>query len=543
MTEALPRRFALPDVRASFAALLDRTLVQLRCLTPLRIAGEIAILLAAIVLDVWPGYWAEKTASGWVLAGLLAGYVVILPLRLVLPTTAFLLGILLTMSGPYGGAALAMFVSYTAGRRVESWRRAAVAAVLAFGLLVVFWDGTPLGSSASYSVFLMIVVYCVGVALPFLVGRYLAAREALVAAMQEREQRMRTEHRMLSRQVRLRERSRIAQDMHDGLGHRLSLISVHAGALALDTNLDARQREAIGVLRKAALTGMDELRTIIGVLRSEDEPDDDPARRTVEAIDELVEGARRAGMLVSLVRGGQATELPAKVSHAAYRVAQEGLTNASKHAPGATVQVTVKYEPDALVVEVRNNPPRAGVSSKGAGVGLIGLGERVRVAGGMLHVGALPAGGYRIAAVLPYEEQHVASPAEDPEDEEPPARIRKWAGTGSIVAACVVVAVVIGGFTWIGTRPITEVVQQSVIDSIQLGQAEADVLARLPRGTEPLIADGDRNSQAAPEPPGAHCVYHVTDEQSYLSGGTRIVRFCFADGKLVEKKIHVQRKK
>ncbi|MBY8853079.1 two-component sensor histidine kinase, partial [Saccharothrix sp. MB29] len=171
--------------------------------------------------------------------------------------------------------------------------------------------------------------------------------------------------------------------MHDSLGHRLSLISVHAGALALDTGLGEKQREAVQVLRSAALTAMEELRGVIGVLRR-DEPEEDQVRRTVDAIDELVEGARRAGVRVSLVRGGHPVPLPAKVSHAAYRIAQEGLTNASKHAPGASVQVTVKYEPDALVVEVRNNPPRA-KRPEGSGFGLIGLGERVRLAGGMLH--------------------------------------------------------------------------------------------------------------------------------------------------------------
>ncbi|TWP45160.1 two-component sensor histidine kinase [Lentzea tibetensis] len=543
MTEAVPRRLlpVLPDVRASVTAFVDETWARMRRVTPLRLAGEIAVVAVPVLLDLWPGWWASKTTGGWVLAALIAGYVLVLPLRLALPATAFLLGVALAMITPYGGAAIFLVLSYNAGRRIESWLRASITALVAFVLLVAMWNDTPVGVSGSFGVFIMITVFSMVVAVPFLVGRYLAARQALVVAMQEREARMRSEHKMLSRQVRLRERSRIAQDMHDSLGHRLSLISVHAGALAMDTRLDERQREAIGVLRGAALTGMEELRAVIGVLRSEDEPDDDPARRTVDAIDELVEGARRAGMLVSLVRGGQATDVPAKVSHAAYRVAQEGMTNASKHAPGATVQVTVKYEPDALVVEVRNNPPRSGSTPNGAGVGLIGLGERVRVAGGMLHVGALPTGGYRIAAVLPYEESHVAEPADEPDDEEPPTRIRKWAGVGSIVVAGFLVAVVVGGFTWLGSQPVTDVVSAEVLNSIQPGQSEAEVIAKIPKGSPPLLTEGDPSSDATPEPPGSHCEYRVTDEQRYLARGVQLVRFCFVDGKLIEKKLHVQR--
>ena len=101
--------------------------------------------------------------------------------------------------------------------------------------------------------------------------------------------------------------------------------------------------------------------------------------------------------------------------------------------------------------------------------------------------------------------------------------------------------IIIGGFTVLGAQPVTEVVTQADLDRIQEGQPEAEVMALLPSGEEPLVGDGDRKSQASPEPPGAQCVYHITDEQSYRDDGTRVVRFCFRDGKLVEKKIHVQR--
>lgn len=529
-------------MRTRAEALRADTLARLKALTPVRVIGDVIVMVAAILLDLWPGPWGETKATGWTLAGFIAVYLVLLPLRHVLPATAMIVG----ASIPFVGAALMVVLSYTAGRRLESWVRAVVATTITFVVVVLLWDwdARPIDIEPVYGMLILITIFGVGVALPFLVGRYLAQREALVQAMRDREARMQVEHRMLSRQVRLRERSRIAQDMHDSLGHRLSLISVHAGALALDPSLGDKQREAIGVLRSAALTGMGELRAIIGVLRAEDGPDDDPATRTAESIDSLVGDARKAGVLVSLVRGGQAHPLPSRVSHAAYRVAQEGLTNAAKHAPGAAVQVTVKYEPDALVVEVRNNPSRSGSSTGEPGVGLIGLSERVRVAGGILHVGALPSGGFRIAAVLPYEETALPGEPEDEQEEaESPRGIRKWAGVGSIAGASIVLVIIIGGFTYLGAQPVTEVVTQQNLDQIHEGQSESDVVRLLPSGDEPLVGDGERKSHAAPEPPGARCVYHVTDEQSYRDDGIRVVRFCFRDGKLVEKKIHVQRTK
>ncbi|MET8760647.1 histidine kinase [Lentzea sp. NPDC004782] len=528
-------------VRARAEAFRADTLARLKALTPVRVAGDVIVMVAAILLDLWPGPWAQEQAksSGWLIVAFIACYVVLLLSRHLLPATTMIVAAAI----PFLGPALMVVLSYTAGRRVESWVKAVAATSITFVVVMFSWDRGPIDIGPVYGMLILITIFGVGVALPFLVGRYLAQREALVQAMQDREARMRVEHRMLSRQVRLRERSRIAQDMHDSLGHRLSLISVHAGALALDPSLGDKQREAIGVLRSAALTGMEELRAIIGVLRAEDGPDDDPATRTVESIDSLVGDARKAGVLVSLVRGGQAHPLPSRVSHAAYRVAQEGLTNAAKHAPGAAVQVTVKYEPDALVVEVRNNPSRSGSAASEPGVGLIGLSERVRVAGGILHVGALPSGGFRIAAVLPYEDTGLPEePEEDTQDEEPPThQIRKWAGVGSIAGASVVLAVIIGGFTYLGSQPITKVVSADDLARIQEGQSEADVMALLPHGDDPLLAGRERSSQASPEPPGAHCLYHLTDEQSYLDKGTRVVRFCFRDGKLVEKKIHVQK--
>ncbi|MEU4442024.1 histidine kinase [Actinosynnema sp. NPDC050801] len=545
MTSLVQRlRPVLPDLREAPAAFLRTHGERLREVTPWRVGREVLAVVVLLGLDVFPGWISGNwRLSGWTLIALGVGYAAIYLTRLLFPALALLIATWVVFSSEHGGIAMVVMLSYAAGYRIAAWQRSLLTAVLALALHMFAWGVSAPGLSGPFGQWVMLTVYCMVVALPFLVGRYAAQRNALVSALQEREERVVRERRMVSRQVRLRERNRIAQDMHDSLGHRLSLISVHAGALAMDAGLGDRQREAVQVLRSAALTGMEELRGVIGVLRRDEEPDEDQVRRTVEAIDELVDGARRAGVRVSLVRGGQSVPLPAKVSHAAYRIAQEGLTNANKHAPGASVQVTVKYEPDALVVEVRNNPPRAKLPS-GGGSGLIGLGERVRLAGGMLHVGELPTGGFRIAAVLPYED--TAAAGDEPLDDEPadveapakPTGIRKWAGVGSIVLAGIVVLVVVGGYTWIGSQPVTKVVSEELYDSVSVGQSQAEVMAKLPGGAEPPL--GDIRSDAEPEPSGAACEYRVADGQTYSSRATKIVRFCFANGTLVEKNTHLQ---
>ncbi|MFD9733775.1 sensor histidine kinase [Umezawaea sp. NPDC059074] len=536
----------LAGVREWPSAYLRDTAERIRGVTKWRLGCEVFGLVWVLLLDLLPGWLSDQHPSGMALVGMVVLFTALYLLRLTFPATTLLVALLVVFGADNGGITLMVVVAYAAGYRIVSWQRALLTAVVGLALHMLQWEGGVPGLSGFLGSFVMLTVYGMVVALPFLVGRYIAQRNALVAALQEREERMRRERAMLTRQVRLRERNRIAQDMHDSLGHRLSLISVHAGALALDGELGEKQREAVQVLRSAALTGMEELRGVIGVLRRDDPPEEDLARRTVEAIDELVDGARRAGVRVSLVRGGQPCPLPSKVSHAAYRVAQEGLTNANKHAPGASVQVTVKYEPDALVVEVRNNPPRAGFVVGGPGVGLIGLGERVRVAGGLLHVGPLPAGGFRIAAVLPYEDTTVAEEPDDSDEvrvaESAMGRssVRKWAGVGSIIAAGLVVLVVVGGYTWIGIQPVTNVVQKSFYDSVYLGQPESEVRAHLKSGGT-AASIGDLRDKSAPEPPGSVCEYRLSDQQTYTSGGQLVLRFCFAGGKVVEKNSHVQR--
>jgi len=194
--------------------------------------------------------------------------------------------------------------------------------------------------------------------------------------------------------------------MHDVLAHRLSLLSVHAGAL--EFNPDAPPEEvaaAASVIRESARSALDELRGVIGVLREDGSSDSltQPPQPTLADLDALVAESRAAGMRITAeIELGEATTSGA-AGRTAYRIVQEGLTNARKHAPGAAVTLSVRARDGDLRVQVRSLAPVAVVAAPlpGAGTGLIGLAERVTLAGGELEHGVDPEGAFVLRARLP----------------------------------------------------------------------------------------------------------------------------------------------
>nr|WP_272954726.1 histidine kinase [Kribbella sandramycini] len=188
------------------------------------------------------------------------------------------------------------------------------------------------------------------------------------------------------------ERERIARDMHDALGHRLSLLSVHAGALEFRPDMPPEElARAAGVIRVSARESVEDLREIVGVLRS---GDDGPRR----GIAKLIAESRAAGMVIELVTSVE----PAAVTDlTAYRIVQEGLTNARKHAPRQPVRLTLSGTPGAeLAIELVNRV-ESGSGGPGSRVGLVGLAERVSPAGGRIEYGTAD-GEFRLAAWLPW---------------------------------------------------------------------------------------------------------------------------------------------
>ncbi|MEU6711446.1 histidine kinase [Nonomuraea sp. NPDC046802] len=229
-------------------------------------------------------------------------------------------------------------------------------------------------------------------------------RRELLASLAERARRAEADQRLRAEEARRAERLGIAREMHDVLAHRLSLLAVHAGAL--EFNAGARPdevAEAAGVIRSNAHEALQELRTVISVLR-----ESPSAELPLTGLAPLVEESRRAGMRIELHEHDvRFADLPEATRRTAYRVVQEGLTNARKHAPGRPVTIVVSGAAGGeLTIEVRNPLPAGreatGLATTGAGAGLAGLEERVSLAGGRLERERTDDDGFRLTARLPW---------------------------------------------------------------------------------------------------------------------------------------------
>jgi signal transduction histidine kinase len=234
-------------------------------------------------------------------------------------------------------------------------------------------------------------------------GQWTQAHRQLVDSLRERADRAEAEQGRRVAEARAAERARIAGEMHDVLAHRLSLIATYAGALEYRPDASAEQRtHAAGVIRTGVHQALEELREVISVLRDDEHPDT-PPQPTLADLARLVEESRAAGMRVRLAdEVGEVGSLPAATGRTAYRVVQEALTNARKHAAGEPVDVTLAGAPGGrLVIEVTNPLPATPTTPvlPGTGTGLIGLAERVRLAGGELEHGAA-SGRFRLCAWL-----------------------------------------------------------------------------------------------------------------------------------------------
>jgi signal transduction histidine kinase len=203
------------------------------------------------------------------------------------------------------------------------------------------------------------------------------------------------------------ERVRIARELHDVVGHNISLITVQAGAGEHVLYRDATQaQEAFANIRNASHETMQELRSMVGVLReaSTGQPETAPAQG-LAALDTLVKAVTDAGQEVELSVSGRRHALPGVVDLSAYRILQEALTNAVRHAPHSRVHVAVDYTADGVSLEVTNGRGDEPVSrDTGGGHGLIGMRERVQAIGGKLEAGPRADGGFTVKALLPAQE-------------------------------------------------------------------------------------------------------------------------------------------
>ena len=271
-------------------------------------------------------------------------------------------------------------------------RRAAFAAVGTLTLIVArVWE-----PSAS-----VLTVGVLRTAVGPLLALYFTARHEVLQGLRDRAERAEQQRHMLAEQARAEERARLAGEMHDVVTHRVSLMVLQAGALSI-TAKDEATRQAAEELRAAGCQALDELRDLVGILRTE--PDSDQAPSTPE-LPALIAESTAVGTPAEFVEDGDPGLASPVVGRTAYRIVREALTNARKHAPGSPVLVQIGYRESQVAVVVSNGPATrsAGreLSATGSGFGLTSLRQRIELIHGTLRAGPTPDGGFRLEVVLP----------------------------------------------------------------------------------------------------------------------------------------------
>ena len=241
------------------------------------------------------------------------------------------------------------------------------------------------------------------IAVPILLGVVVRVRRSGDRRLEEQERRHSGERALLE------ERQRIARELHDVVAHHMSVIAIQAEAAPYKTaDPPPELVESFGEIRASALAGLGELRRVLGVLRT------GVAGTTPQPgladLDGLLDSARSGGVTVTVTCSGEPVALPEGVDLSAYRIVQEALSNAMRHAPGSHVRVSVAYFDDRLELEVRNDASASvlvasgalGDQAAGGGHGLVGMRERTTMLGGSLDAGPTEDGGFLVAAVLPF---------------------------------------------------------------------------------------------------------------------------------------------
>ncbi len=248
-------------------------------------------------------------------------------------------------------------------------------------------------------------------------GAYLRTRWAYLAVLGDRARLAEHEAQLMREQALARQRGRIARELHDVVAHSMSVVALQIGGARLTMTRDpARADDALARAERATREAMSELRRLLGVLRPEVADDGLAPQPGVASIEPLLENARGAGLRITHRVEGEPPPLPATLELSLFRIVQESVTNALRHAgPGAELDVVLRYGPDRVEVEAVDggselSTPTAAAGSADAGHGLIGMRERVEMFGGELTAGPVPGGGFRVFARIPVP----GEPAPDP---------------------------------------------------------------------------------------------------------------------------------
>ncbi|MFE6049274.1 sensor histidine kinase [Kitasatospora sp. NPDC056446] len=326
------------------------------------------------------------------------------------PTTS-LLGVSAVLGLLPGAGLPAAMTAYSTARRLSAPRRRSgvllASTMLTTVVCAVSAPGAGLGSHP-FGLALGAVLAATTLIVPGLLGIAGGQEDRLLRALRERAAAAEAARWLAESESRTRERSRIAAEMHDLLGHRLSLISLHAGGLEMALQKKSPElRDEAALVRRTVSDAMRELREVLGVLGplgrdtgTDALTDSTGTRADVEA---LTEESRAGGIAVELTwEGPDLDGRTAVVRRAVHRVVREALTNVHRYAAGALVTVAVTHTDDRVDVLVRNGrPPVAPLDGLGSGSGLVGLRERVALLGGTLEAGPTAAGGFAVTARIP----------------------------------------------------------------------------------------------------------------------------------------------
>jgi len=288
-----------------------------------------------------------------------------------------------------GIAANVLFAMLPEGRQaVAGW-------ALTIGAVAMVNRNDPHGSVGDFLWIAMVFT------LAWIVGYSLNRKFQEIDVAKERAARAEREREEQARLAVAEERARIARELHDVVGHSVSVMTVQASAVRrLLKPEQERELEALLIVERTGREALAEMRRMVGVLRRPEEAPALAPQPRLDRIEQLVEKARDAGLPVDLRIEGEAVELPAGVDLTAYRLVQEGLTNALKHARAKRAEVLVRYADGQVEVTV-NDDGSGGANGEGGGHGLVGMRERVSVYGGELEAGPRPEGGFRLRARLP----------------------------------------------------------------------------------------------------------------------------------------------
>jgi signal transduction histidine kinase len=318
-------------------------------------------------------------------------------------------GLLIPFIGSLGVVGLA--TAFLLGN-LRDERQAGIGLAIVLGCIVVVVSNIPGTQSASDLVFIplrFVVAWVAGYALRERSEQAEAAEMRAALAEREREAAvMRATLAERQREAAARiavaeERARIARELHDIVAHAMSVMVLQVGAVRhkLPKTLE-EDRDALGRVEQAGRIALTEMRRLLGAMRSDRDGVELGPQPGLDALDSLVEDVGRAGLPVHLHVDGEPFPLPRAIDLSAYRIVQEGLTNALKHAHASHADVTVRYRPDELALEVADDGTARGAAN-GHGHGLLGIRERVSIYGGEMSAGAAPTGGFILSARLPVD--------------------------------------------------------------------------------------------------------------------------------------------